>query len=71
MLKNNSWKNAKYYYTEELGKSNYLNTYNNNIGNFINILMKIRWEIEVVELAVPMSPDEVLLKREAIFRHES
>lgn len=33
--------------------------------------MKIRWEIEVVELAVPMSPDEVLLKREAIFRHES
>lgn len=25
----------------------------------------------MVELAVPMSPEEVLVKREAIFRHES
>lgn len=29
------------------------------------------WELEVCELLVPMSPEEVLMKRESIFRHES
>ncbi|KRX02120.1 putative deacetylase LmbE-like domain [Pseudocohnilembus persalinus] len=29
------------------------------------------WDLEMVELAVPMSPEEVLIKRDAIYRHES
>lgn len=70
MKKKNSYLDAKYYFIEELGKSNYyiiLIVYN----YFIYSILIFRWEIEVVELAVPMSPEEVLLKREAIYRHES
>lgn len=29
------------------------------------------WELEITNLIVPLSPEEVILKREAIFRHES
>lgn len=29
------------------------------------------WEIELVDMAVPLSPEEVIIKRNAIFRHQS
>ncbi len=29
------------------------------------------WEIEMVDMAVPLSPEEVVIKRNAIFRHQS
>ena len=37
---------------------------------FIKIFF-IRWELELVDYAVPMSPQEAVTKRHAIFKHAS
>ena len=31
----------------------------------------MEWELSRVDMAVPLSPDEVVKKRHAIFRHQS